>query len=84
VSRDVSLGVGSFVRDPRPRPRASASRAREAACRQRFEQYRASDRNPGGIGSSHHPQRSGATRAGGPHSSRSLTREAARRQRFEQ
>ena len=57
---------------------------REDACRQRFEQNRASARRPPGIGSPHHEHVSGGLGGGEGGRSFSRAREAACRQRLEQ
>ena len=64
--------------------RRTLSACREDACRQRFEQNRASTRRPAGIGPSHHEHVSGGLGGGEGGWSFSRAREAACRQRLEQ
>jgi len=61
-----------------------ARRTRDAACRQRSEQYSASGRSPSGIGREQWAHFSGGRSPARPERSRSRARDAACRQTFEQ
>ena len=90
-STDIAHQIGAQVEDwttRRATCRSSHSRcvrrARDAACRQRFEQYSASGLSPKGIGAKQRAHFSGGRSPARPERSRKRARDAACRQSFEQ